>query len=640
MKTIRLTTSQALVKFLNQQYVEFDGKKERFIKGVFTIFGHGNVVGIGQALQENPGELEVYQGRNEQGMAHAAVAFAKQKHRKQIMACSSSVGPGSANMVTSAATATANNIPVLLLPSDVFATRQPDPVLQQIEQTHDLSLSTNDAFRAVSKYWDRVSRPEQLMSAMINAMRVLTDPADTGAVTIALPQDVQGEAWDFPESFFRERTHLIERREPSQESIRNAVKLIKSKKKPLLIFGGGVRYSEAADAFAAFAEKFHIPFSETQAGKSGLESNHPLNLGGVGVTGNSAANKIAQSADLIIGVGTRFTDFTTSSKLFYAETDVLTINISEFHASKLEATKIVADAKVGLEALSSALEGYKSGYETEIEEAKSEWNQELTRLKNIAYTGEEFIPEIKGHFDHSLSEYKDSLSTELVQTTVLGKVNELIAPDSIITCAAGSLPGDLQRMWISNERNTYHLEYGYSCMGYEIASALGAKMAEPDKEVYAMVGDGSYLMLHSELVTSIQEGVKINIVLFDNSGFGCINNLQMDNGIESFGTEFRVRNPRTGQLDGDIMRINFAQSAAAYGAKTYEVYTMEELEYAIEDSKKQSVSTLIDIKVLPKTMTDGYDSWWHVGVAAVSESSDVQTAFEGKESQLQKARKY
>ncbi|MGB8272793.1 MAG: thiamine pyrophosphate-dependent enzyme, partial [Priestia megaterium] len=356
--------------------------------------------------------------------------------------------------------------------------------------------------------------------------------------------------------------------------------------------------------------------------------------------GNSAANKIAQSADLIIGVGTRFTDFTTSSKLFYAETDVLTINISEFHASKLEATKIVADAKVGLEALSSALEGYKSGYETEIEEAKLKWNQELTRLKNIAYTGKEFIPEIKGHFDDSLSEYKDSLSTELVQTTVLGKVNELIAPDSIITCAAGSLPGDLQRMWISNERNTYHLEYGYSCMGYEIASALGAKMAEPDKEVYAMVGDGSYLMLHSELVTSIQEGIKINIVLFDNSGFGCINNLQMDNGIESFGTEFRVRNPRTGQLDGDIMRINFAQSGAAYGAKTYEVYTMEELEYAIEDSKKQSVSTLIDIKVLPKTMTDGYDSWWHVGVAAVSESSNVQTAFEGKESQLQKARKY
>lgn len=640
MKTIRLTTSQALVKFLNQQYVEFDGERDRFIKGVFTIFGHGNVVGIGQALQESPGELEVYQGRNEQGMAHAAIAFAKQKHRKQIMACSSSVGPGSANMVTAAATATANNIPVLLLPSDVFATRQPDPVLQQIEQTNNLSISTNDAFRPVSKYWDRVSRPEQLMSAMISAMRVLTDPADTGAVTIALPQDVQGEAWDFPETFFRERVHYIERREPSQKSIENAVKLIKSKKKPLLILGGGVRYSEAADAFAAFAEKFNIPFSETQAGKSGLESSHRLNLGGIGVTGNSAANKIAHSADLIIGVGTRFTDFTTSSKLFYAETDVLTINISEFHASKLEATKIVADAKVGLEVLAEALEGYQSSYENEIEEAKKEWNQELNRLKTIEYKEEGFIPEIKGHFENSLTEYKKALDTKLVQTTVLGKVNDLIAPDSIITCAAGSLPGDLQRMWISNERNTYHLEYGYSCMGYEIASALGAKMAEPTKEVYSMVGDGSYLMLHSELVTSIQEGIKINIVLFDNSGFGCINNLQMDNGIESFGTEFRTRSTETGQLDGDIMRINFAQSAAAYGAKTYEVYTMEQLEEAIENSKQQSVSTLIDIKVLPKTMTDGYSSWWHVGVAEVSDSTSVQSAFEDKQSKLDKARKY
>lgn len=640
MSTIRLTVGQAVVKFLNHQYVKFDGKKERFIKGVFTIFGHGNVVGIGQALQENAGELEVYQGRNEQGMANAAIAFAKQKHRKQIMACSASVGPGSANMVTSAATATANNIPVLLLPSDVFATRQPDPVLQQIEQTHDLSLSTNDAFRAVSKYWDRISRPEQLMSAMINAMRVLTDPADTGAVTIALPQDVQGEAWDFPESFFRERIHHIERREPSRERIEDAVDLIKSKKKPLLILGGGVRYSEAADTFAAFAEKFNIPFGETQAGKSGLESNHPLNLGGIGVTGNGAANKIAKDADLIIGVGTRFTDFTTASKLFYAETDVLTINVSEFHASKLEATKIVADAKAGLEALSAALEGYKSSYENEIEEVKKKWNQELNRLRSITYRAEGFTPEIKGHFDEDLPEYKDVLNTELVQTTVLGKVNESIADDSIITCAAGSLPGDLQRMWVSKARNTYHIEYGYSCMGYEIAAALGAKIAEPDKEVYAMVGDGSYLMLHSELVTSIQERQKINIILFDNSGFGCINNLQMDNGIDSFGTEFRMRNPKTGQLDGEIMRINFAQSAAAYGAKTYEVYTIEQLKVAIEDSKKQTVSTLIDIKVLPKTMTDGYDSWWHVGVAEVSESLNVQTAFENKVSNLEKARRY
>ncbi|MGX9292543.1 3D-(3,5/4)-trihydroxycyclohexane-1,2-dione acylhydrolase (decyclizing) [Bacillus sp. A015] len=641
METIRLTMSQALVKFLNAQYVEFDGKREPFIKGIFTIFGHGNVVGIGQALQENPGRLEVYQGRNEQGMAHAAMAFAKQKHRKQIIACSSSVGPGSANMVTAAATATANQIPLLLLPSDVFATRQPDPVLQQMEQTYDLSLSTNDTFRAVSKYWDRITRPEQLMSAMVSAMRVLTNQMDTGAVTISLPQDVQGEAWNYPVSFFKERTHYLDRQAPSTRSIEEAAELIKTKKKPLLILGGGVRYSEAADEFKQFAETFNIPFSETQAGKSGIESTHPLNVGGLGVTGNSSANEISHDADLIIGVGTRFTDFTTSSKRFYAERDVLTINLSDFHASKLEATKIIADAKLGLRALRKALDGYQSGYTNEIKEAKAKWEQELERLRNIEYSGADFEPEIKGHFKEEMEEYKKELNTTLPQTTVLGCINEWIPKDSIITCAAGSLPGDLQRMWVAKERNTYHLEYGYSCMGYEVASAFGAKMAAPDQEVYAMTGDGSYLMLHSELVTSIQEGYKINIMLFDNSGFGCINNLQMDNGISSFATEFRMRNKKTGQLDGEIMKINFAQSAAAYGAKTYEVYTLEELKAAIEDAKRQTVSTLIDIKVLPKTMTDGYGgSWWHVGIAAVSEQESIQKAFEAKEKQLNKARRY
>lgn len=641
MKSIRLTMSQALVKFLNAQFIEFDGKKTPFVQGVFTIFGHGNVVGIGQALQEDPGDLKVYQGRNEQGMAHAATAFAKQSNRRQIIACSSSVGPGSANMVTAAATATANQIPLLLLTGDVFATRQPDPVLQQIEQTHDLTLSTNDAFRSVSKYWDRISRPEQLMSAMISAMRVLTDQSDTGAVTICLPQDVQGEAWDYPLHFFKERVHYIDRQKPSNRSIEAAASLIRSKEKPLLILGGGVRYSEAADTFRHFAETFHIPFSETQAGKSAIESTHPLNIGGIGVTGNKAANDIAQNADLIIGVGTRFTDFTTSSKLFYPETDVLTINLSEFHASKLEATKIIADAKSGLEALMTALDGYSSAFTDEIHYAKKEWDQELARLKDIQFTGEDFVPEIKGHFDQQqIEEYKNSLNTELPQTTVLGHINEWIAEDSIITCAAGSLPGDLQRMWVAKERNTYHLEYGYSCMGYEIASALGVKIAEPTKEVYALSGDGSYLMLHSELVTSLQEGLKINIILFDNSGFGCINNLQMDHGINSFATEFRARNQQTGQLDGDILRINFAQSAAGYGAKTYEVHTLDQLKAAIEDAKKQTVSTLIDVKVLPKTMTDGYGSWWHVGISEVTQQDSVKKAYQLKEKQLEKARKY
>ncbi|QWH31959.1 3D-(3,5/4)-trihydroxycyclohexane-1,2-dione acylhydrolase (decyclizing) (plasmid) [Bacillus mycoides] len=644
MQTVRMTTAQAMVKFLNQQYVEFDGEQQKFIKGIFTIFGHGNVVGLGQALEEDAGELEVYQGRNEQGMANAAVAFAKQKHRKQIMACTSSVGPGSANMITSAATASANNIPVLLLPGDVFATRQPDPVLQQIEQTHDLSISTNDAFRAVSKYWDRINRPEQLMTAMIQAMRVLTNPADTGAVTICLPQDVQGEAWDFPSYFFQKRVHRIERRLPTKASLADAVEMIKKKKKPIMICGGGVRYAEAAEELKQFAETFHVPFGETQAGKSAIESSHPYNLGGIGVTGNLAANTIAKEADLVIGIGTRFTDFTTASKQLFQneEVEFLNINISEFHANKLDALKVIADAKEALLALIDELQAidYRSSYTAEIADAKEAWETELARLHNIRFTGQGFTPEVEGHFDENLNEYVDALGTQLTQTAVIGQINTLLDEDAIIVGAAGSLPGDLQRMWVSRKTNTYHMEYGYSCMGYEVAGALGAKLAEPLKEVYAMVGDGSYQMLHSELVTSLQENKKINVLLFDNSGFGCINNLQMGNGMGSFGTEFRYRNQETSKLNGAIMKIDFAASAAGYGVKTYRVTSIEQLQEALKDAKKQTVSTLIDIKVLPKTMTNGYDSWWHVGVAEVSNSQSVQAAYESKVSNLQKARSY
>ncbi|GLV67105.1 3D-(3,5/4)-trihydroxycyclohexane-1,2-dione hydrolase [Bacillus mycoides] len=644
MQTVRMTTAQALVKFLNQQYVEFDGEQQKFIKGIFTIFGHGNVVGLGQALEEDAGELEVYQGRNEQGMANAAMAFAKQKHRKQIIACTSSVGPGSANMITSAATASANNIPVLLLPGDVFATRQPDPVLQQIEQTHDLSISTNDAFRAVSKYWDRVNRPEQLMTAMIHAMRVLTNPADTGAVTICLPQDVQGEAWDFPSYFFQKRVHRIERRLPTKASLADAVEMIKRKKKPVMICGGGVRYAEAAEELKQFAETFHVPFGETQAGKSAIESSHPYNLGGIGVTGNLAANTIAKEADLVIGIGTRFTDFTTASKQLFQneEVEFLNINISEFHANKLDALKVIADAKEALLALIDELQAidYRSSYTAEIADAKKAWETELARLHNIRFTGQDFTPEVEGHFDENLNEYVDALGTQLTQTAVIGQMNTLLDEDAIIVGAAGSLPGDLQRMWASSKPNTYHMEYGYSCMGYEVAGALGAKLAEPSKEVYAMVGDGSYQMLHSELVTSLQENKKINVLLFDNSGFGCINNLQMGNGMGSFGTEFRYRNQETRKLNGAIMKIDFAASAAGYGVKTYRVTSIEQLQEALKDAKKQTVSTLIDIKVLPKTMTDGYESWWHVGVAEISNSQSVQAAYESKVSNLQKARSY
>lgn len=641
---MKLTTAQALIRFLDQQYIQFDDKEQKLFKGIFTIFGHGNVLGIGQALEEYRGDLEVYQGRNEQGMAHAATAFAKQKHQKQLIACTSSVGPGAANMVTAAATATANNIPLLLLPGDTFASRQPDPVLQQIEQPYDASISTNDIFRPVSKYWDRISRPEQLMSAMINAMRVLTDQGETGAVTISLPQDVQGEVYDYPLSFFKKRVHHFRRPQPVQHELNEAIQLILKKKKPLIICGGGVRYSEAAVALQEFAERFTIPFAETQAGKSAISSTHPLNLGGIGVTGNLAANQIANEADLIIGVGTRFTDFTTASKhLFQNEAvDYLTINISQFHASKLDATKLVADAKVGLIELREQLGGadYKSSYSDEITKVKKTWDTELKRLYHTNYHTENYHPEVAGHLDKTLPEYAQVLGSSLTQTAVIGQINKMIDKDAVIVGASGSLPGDLQRMWVAEEPNTYHMEYGYSCMGYEVSGALGVKMAEPEKEVYSMVGDGSYMMLHSELITSIQEGMKINVLLFDNAGFGCINNLQMGNGMGSIGTEFRKRDKETNQLTGNIITVDFAKNAAAYGATTYTVRTMEELADALRDSKNQTNSTLIDIKVLPKTMTNGYDAWWNVGIAGISEKESIQQNYLEKEAQLKLARKY
>ncbi|MHA6533164.1 3D-(3,5/4)-trihydroxycyclohexane-1,2-dione acylhydrolase (decyclizing) [Paenibacillus sp. BAC0078] len=651
MDKIRLTTAQALVKFLEQQYVDFGGGPERFVHGIFTVFGHGNVLGLGQALQEASGALTVYQGRNEQGMVHAATAFAKQSRRRRIMACTASVGPGSANMLTAAATATANQIPVLLLPGDTFATRQPDPVLQQMEHTHNLSITVNDAFKAVSKYWDRIYRPEQLMTALLNAMRVLTDQADTGAVTIALPQDVQGEAWDYPLDFFRKRVHRALPRLPRPDEIAAAADLITSKQRPLLVCGGGVRYADAGAELRAFAERFGIPFGETQAGKSAVASDCAYNLGGIGVTGNGSANSLAAQADLVIGVGTRFTDFTTGSKSLFAhpEVEFLTINASPYHAAKLDALAVVSDAAEGLKALSAALEerGYHSAYTDEIVSAKAAWEAERKRLAGVEYTGNEgadgtagsFVPEIAGHLDEKLPEYAAALNTSLTQTRVLGILNEYIPKDAIVIGAAGSLPGDMQRMWNSAVPDTYHMEYGFSCMGYEISGALGVKLAEPEREVYALVGDGSYQMLHSELVTSLQENKKINVILLDNAGFGCINNLQMEQGLNSLGTEFRHRSPE-GQLSGELMRIDYAASAAGYGVKSFRAATAEQLYSALEEARKQERSTLIDIKVLPKTMTHGYGAWWHVGVPEVSGSEAVQAAYEQKRGQLEKARSY
>ncbi|KTT66272.1 3D-(3,5/4)-trihydroxycyclohexane-1,2-dione hydrolase [Pseudomonas oryzihabitans] len=645
MSTQRLTMAQALVKFLDNQYLNVDGVETKFVAGIFTIFGHGNVLGLGQALEQDAGELVVHQGRNEQGMAHAATGFAKQKLRRQIYACTSSVGPGAANMLTAAATATANRIPLLLLPGDVYASRQPDPVLQQIEQFHDLSISTNDAFRAVSKYWDRINRPEQLMSAAINAMRVLTDPAETGAVTLALPQDVQGEAYDYPDYFFAKRVHRLDRRPPVAAAIEEAVQLLKRKRKPLLICGGGVKYSGAAAALQRFAERFEIPFAETQAGKSAVVSSHELNVGGIGETGCLAANLLAKEADLIIGVGTRYTDFTTSSKWLYQhpEVEFLNLNVAAFDAGKLDGLAVVADAREALLALTEALAAsdYRAGWGAQVGEARERYRQEVERVYAVGYTGADFVPEIDDDLPRAvLEEFVRLTGSSLTQSQVLGRLNERLDDDAIIVAAAGSLPGDLQRAWQSKGVNTYHLEYGYSCMGYEINAALGVKLAEPEREVYALVGDGSYQMLHSELATSIQERRKINVVLFDNMTFGCINNLQVGHGMGSFGTEFRYRNPETGKLDGDFVPVDFAMSAAAYGCKTYRVRSMEELEAALTDARRQSVSTLIDIKVLPKTMLHGYLSWWRVGGAEVSTSEKIAAVARVLQEKAAQARQY
>ncbi len=635
MNTVRLTMAQALVRFLENQYLEVDGKEHRFVRGLFIIPGHGNVVGLGQALSQEAKHLEIYQGKNEQGMAQAAVAFAAQTKRKQMMVATSSVGPGAANMVTACGTATANNLPLLVLPGDVYACRQPDPVLQQVEQIHNLSLSTNDAFKAVCRYWDRIVRPEQLMSAMISAFRVLTDPANTGAVCIAMPQDVEGEAYDYPESFFKKRVWRLERRPATEAALRDAAEVIRSAKRPLLICGGGVRYSEAHEEFRAFAEAFGIPFGETQSGKSAVVWDHPLNLGGIGVTGCSAANEIAKKADVVIGVGTRYTDFTTASKwLFSDKCKFVNINVSEFQALKMDAVPVVADAKDTLPRLAKLLKDYKAPYKEEIAKAKKAWEKELDRLDNFAYAStKKWVPLVNDSNKESVHRFAKDLNAQLTQTAALGAINAMMAP-------AGSLPGDMQRMWRARAADTYNMEYGYSTMGYEIAGALGVKLAIGDKrEVYAFAGDGSFNMLHSELITACQEHKKINVCLFDNASFGCINNLQVGHGNKVLCTELRYRN-KDG-LFGDFMNIDYAKVAEAYGCKSYTVRTMEELRAAFADSRKiKDTPVLFDIKVLPKTMTDGYGAWWRVGDTEVSERPENVAAYEDHLAHVKTARKY
>lgn len=622
MKTIRLTLAQALMRFLDQQYLEVDGTEHKFVHGVMGIFGHGNVTGVGEALEYGGTSLKYVQGNNEQGLVHTATAFAKQKNRLGIYAVTSSIGPGATNMVTGAATATVNRIPVLLLPGDIFATRQPDPVLQQIETPWDGTINANDAFRPVSRYWDRLLRPEQLMPAALNAMRVLTDPVETGAVTLCLPQDTQAEAHDYPESFFEKRVWHLDRRPLSERALQEAVSVLRAAKKPLILAGGGVHYSLAAETLREFAATLGIPVAETQAGKSAMSWKEAMSVGGLGVTGTAAANQLAAEADVVLAVGTRLGDFTTMSKLAFKNPDMtlLGLNVASFDAVKMNGVMLQADAKAGMEQLQGALQ--EAGYQTEaayrehVAQVQAAWNAEVDRL----YASE--APE----GNH--------------QMAVVGAVNAALEPDDVILCAAGSLPGDLHRVWRCETPKSYHMEYGYSCMGYEVSGALGAQLAKDRGQVYAIVGDGSFLMLHSELLTSLKEGVKVTIVLLDNHGYQCIKNLQMAHGSVGFGNEFREREANTGRLTGAVTAVDFRQYAAALGAQAFRAETVDELKACLEAAKQEPRSTLIEIKVLPGTMTSGYDSWWRVGVPEVSSCEATQQSHQSMEAMVQQARPF
>ena len=545
-------------------------------------------------------------------------------------------------MVTACATATVNNIPLLVFPADTFASRQADPVLQQLEQSDSLAVTTNDAFKPVTKYWDRITRPEHIMTALINAMRVLTDPAETGAVAIGLCQDVEGESYDFPDYFFQKRVHRITRPVAVDEELEDVAEVIANAKKPLVIVGGGVKYSLAGETVEKFCEEFKIPFGESQAGKSACKSSHPYCLGGIGVTGTLASNVIARDADVVIAIGSRLSDFTTSSKWLFKNENVkfVTINNNKYHAYKMDAVKAVGDAKVTIEALSEKLRArnYVSSYSGEIEEVKKQWDEEMKRLASIEYTGDDFEPIIKDRDPRTIPEFVKMTGGLITQTAALAAIREVIDKDANYITAGGSLASCTQRMWTTDKRGGYHAEYGYSCMGYEVAASLGVKMADPHNEVYAVVGDASFQMLHSEIMTIMQEQKKVNILVFDNCGFGCINNLQMTHGIGSIATEFRYSDGK--KPTGNLIPVDYAKIAEGYGLKSYTCKTIAELKAALEDAKKQTVACLFDLKVIPKTMTDGYESWWDVGIATTSEKESVRKAWEEVKEGRAIARKY
>ena len=611
--TVRLTVAQALVRFLAAQHAERDGVRERFIPGTFGIFGHGNVAGLGQALLQNAtspaeGELPMpyYQSRNEQNMVHTAVAYARTKNRLQAFACTASIGPGSTNMITGAALATIDRIPVLILPSDIFATRTVDPVLQQLEDETGGDVSVNDAFRPVSRFFDRISRPEQLIPAALQAMRVLTDPAETGAVTLSLPQDVQAEAFDWPLEFFRERTWHVARPVPEPAALDRAVEVIRSARKPVLIAGGGAIYSEASAALEAFADATSIPVLDTQAGKGALSADHPLCLGGVGSTGNNAANTLAAEADVVIGVGTRYTDFTTASHTAFANPDVrfVNLNVKAFDAAKHSATMVVTDARAGLDALREALAGYEAPTE----------HVERARTERAAW--EELIAPCFAPHDQELP----------AQTEIFGALNELMGDEDILINAAGSMPGDLQALWKARSPKQYHLEYGYSCMGYELPASLGAKMASPDSEVVAIIGDGTFQMAPQEIATIVAERVKVILVILQNHGWSSIGSLSESHGSQRFGTKYRMRDEKSGLLDGDLVPLDIPANIRSYGIEVQEVSDTAAFREAFGRAEESAEATAIVVNTNLYGPNPPGIGWWDVPVSEVSTLESTQQA--------------
>jgi 3D-(3,5/4)-trihydroxycyclohexane-1,2-dione acylhydrolase (decyclizing) len=618
MATIRLTVGQAVVSFLKNQYVERDGIEAPFFAGCVGIFGHGIVAGVGQGLMQNT-DFRYFMTRNEQSSVHIAMAYAKMKNRLGTFACISSIGPGATNMVTGAACATINRLPVLIIPGDIFARRNVAPVLQQLESGSTQDISVNDCFKPVSKYWDRINRAEQLITSLPEVMRVLTSPSETGAVTLALPQDVQAEAFDFPVALFSKRVWKIARPRPDLQLLQQAVNLIRQAKKPVIIAGGGVIYSDATEILKKLAEETGIPVAETFAGKGSLPYNHPSNLGAVGATGTPGANEITGEADLVIGIGTRYSDFTTASKTAFQNPDVkfININIAEFDSFKHAAFALTGDAKACLEELTVLLKDYKvdGEYRSRVALMNTDWDLQVTQF------------------------YKVSGESPVHQGEVVGAVNDFAGPRDVVLCAAGSLPGDLHKLWRTRDPKGFHLEYGYSTMGYEIAAGIGAKMACPDREIYVMVGDGNYLMMNNEIVTAIQEGIKFTIILLNNNGFASIGGLSQSIGSQRFGTKYRYREESTGLLTGDILPVDFAQNARSLGAYVIETNSIESLKSALAEAKLRTETTVITIETSLTKGVPGY-AWWEVAIAEVSEIDTVQKARADYEEHKKKQRYY